>query len=137
MESTIYLYFNGNCKQAFEFYQRILGGKIDAMMPHTGTPAEAHVPPEWRDKILHARLVLDGGGSIMASDAPPGRYEKPQGFSVSISVKAPAEADRIFGALSENGQVHMPIQETFWAVRFGMLVDRFGVPWMVSCEKPH
>jgi PhnB protein len=104
------------------------------MITNAGTPAEEHVPPEWREKILHARLVVSGQ-DLMGSDAPRGHYEEPKGFSVSINVKDPADAERIFNALAENGTVRMPIQQTFWAARFGMLVDRFGVPWMVNCEQ--
>lgn len=134
MRLNPYLFFNGQCEAAFKFYERCLGGKIEAMTTHAGTPAEAHVPPEWRNKILHARLVVDGE-AIMGSDAPPGRYEQPQGFSVALEVKDPSEAERLFRGLAENGQVHMPMQETFWAARFGMLVDQFGIPWMINCEK--
>ncbi|MGZ5095601.1 MAG: VOC family protein, partial [Burkholderiales bacterium] len=107
---------------------------IDAMMTHAGTPAEAHVPPEWRNKIIHARLVV-GDEVLMGSDAPPDRFQKPQGFSVSIQINKPADAERIFKALAENGTVQMPFEQTFWAFRFGMCVDRFGIPWMVNCEK--
>jgi PhnB protein len=110
-----------------------LGGKIEAMMPHRGTPVEQHVSAEWQDKILHARLDT-GDGVLMGSDAPPGRYEEPKGFSVSLQVKDPADAERIFRALAEKGTVRMPLDKTFWAQRFGMLVDRFGIPWMVNCE---
>jgi PhnB protein len=129
-----YLFFNGTCEEAFKFYEKCLGGKIEAMMTHAGTPAEAQTPPEWRNKILHARLVVDGQ-LLMGSDAPPDRREEPKGFSVSLQMKDPAVAERIFHALAENGNVRMPIQETFWAARFGMLVDRFGIPWMINCEK--
>jgi PhnB protein len=134
MQVNPYLYFDGRCEEAFKFYEKLLGGKIQVMMPHEGTPAASHVPPEWGKKIMHARMVVDGQ-TLMGSDAPPGHYHKPQGYSVTISVKEPADADRIFHALAENASVNMPIQETFWAQRFGMLVDRFGIPWMVSCEK--
>ncbi len=134
MRLNAYLLFNGQCEAAFRFYERCLGGKTEAMTTHAGTPAEAHVPPEWRNKILHARLVVNGE-AIMGSDAPPDRYEQPQGFSVALQVNDPAEAERMFRALAENGQVRMPIQETFWAARFGMLVDQFGIPWMINCEK--
>ena len=133
MQINPYLFFNGNCQEAFKFYEQCLGGKIEAMLPHAGTPAEAQVPPEWRNKILHARLIV-GDQVLLASDAPPGRYKEPQGFSVSIQVKDPADADRIFQALAENGKVGMPIQTTFWAIRFGMVVDRFGIPWMINCD---
>ena len=134
MQLNPYLTFNGQCEAAFKFYEKCLGGKIEAMLTHEGTPAEQHVPPEWRKKILHARLTV-GDQVLMASDAPPERYEKPQGFSVSLNVNTPAEAERIFHALAENGKVQMPLEQTFWAVRFGMLVDRFGIPWMINCEQ--
>ena len=136
MQLNPYLVFNGDCETAFKLYERVLGGKIEAMMPHEGTPAAEHVPAEWRKKILHARLNV-GGQLLMGSDAPPngqGQYEPPKGFSVSLQVKLPGEAERIFHALAENGQVRMPIQQTFWAARFGMCVDRFGIPWMVNCD---
>ena len=112
-----------------------LGGKIEMMMTHAGTPAEAHVPAEWRDKIMHARLVLDDA-VLMASDAPPDRYQQPKGISVSLQLKDPDKAERIFHALAEGGTVQMPIEETFWAAKFGMLKDQFGIPWMINCERP-
>lgn len=135
MQLHPYLLFNGRCEEAFRFYAECLSGRIEAMIPHAGSPAEQHVPPEWRSKILHARLSV-GEQVLMASDAPPGRFEKPQGFSVSINVTDPAEAERIFRALAENGTITMPMEQTFWAARFGMCVDRFGTPWMVNCEQP-
>ena len=136
MQSHPYLLFNGQCEEAFKFYEKYLNGKIAIMMTYAGSPAEQQVPAEWRGKILHVRLDLDEG-KLMGSDAPPTRYQPPQGFSVSLDVEKTEEAERIFTALAENGTVKMPIQETFWALRFGMLVDRFGVPWMINCEKPH
>jgi len=135
MQVNPYLFFNGNCEAAFKFYEKVLGGKIDAMMTHEGTPAAGQVPPEWQKKILHARLSI-GDEVLMASDAPPDRHESMKGFSVTLGVDKPAEAERIFHALAKDGTVKMPIQETFWAVRFGMLVDQFGTPWMINCEKP-
>jgi PhnB protein len=134
MQVNAYLLFNGQCETAFKFYEQCLRGKITAMMTHAGTPAEEHTPKEWRNKIIHARMNV-GDGVLMGSDAPPDHYQTPQGFSVSLQIKEPAEADRIFAALSENGTVRMPIQKTFWAIRFGMLVDKFGTPWMVNCEQ--
>jgi PhnB protein len=134
MQLNPYLTFNGNCEAAFRFYEKCLGGKIEAMMPHEGTPAEGHVPAEWRKKIMHARMTI-GDEVLMASDAPPGHYEPMKGFSVSLQISEPTEAERVFHALAENGTVQMPIQETFWAQRFGMLVDRFGTPWMINCDK--
>jgi len=136
MQLNPYLLFNGNCEAAFKFYERTLGGKIELLLPHEGTPAENSVPPEWREKIMHGRMTLNGQ-TIMASDAPPGRYAQPQGFSINLGFEDPGEAERVFHALAEGGKVNMPIQETFWAQRFGMAVDRFGIPWMVNCEKAH
>ncbi len=135
MQLNPYLTFNGQCEAAFKFYEKVLGGKIVAMLTHEGSPMAERTPKEWLNKIMHARLVV-GDNVIMGSDAPSDRYEPMQGFSVTINVKDPAEADRIFHALSENGTVRMPIQETFWASRFGMLVDQFGTPWMINCERP-
>jgi PhnB protein len=128
------LTFNGQCEAAFKFYEQCLGGRIVTMMPHAGSPMEEHVPPEWRSKILHASLIV-GDQELMGSDAPPDRYEEPKGFSVSLHVKGPADAERAFYALAEGGTVKMPLQQTFWTVRFGMLVDRFGIPWMFNCEQ--
>ncbi len=134
MKLISYILFDGQCKEAFELYEQCLGGKIVMMMTHGESPMAEEVSPEWRDKVMHVRLEA-GDQALMGSDAPPGHFEKPQGFSVSISITDPAEAERIFNTLAENGTVNMPLQQTFWAVRFGMLVDRFGIPWMVNCEQ--
>ena len=134
MKLNSYLTFNGQCEAAFKFYEQCLGGKIVAMVTHAGTPAEEQVPAEWRSKILHARLIV-GDEVLMGSDAPPDRYEQAKGFSVTVGVDDPTDAERIFGALAKNGTVKMSIQKTFWAARFGMLVDQFGIPWMVNCEQ--
>lgn len=133
MQLNPYLLFNGDCEEAFKFYEQTLGGRIEVMMKHGGSPAEKDVPPEWHEKILHASLKV-GDAVIMASDAPPGRYSRPQGLSVSISLADRAEGERIFEALAEGGTTQLPFQKTFWASGFGMCVDRFGIPWMVNCE---
>ena len=133
MQLNAYLVFNGQCEAAFKFYEQVLGGKILAMFTHAGTPVAEHVPPEWLNKIMHVTLKV-GDSVLMGSDAPPDRYKKPEGFSVNIAVNDVAEAERIFPALAEDGTVGMPIQQTFWAERCGMLTDRFGIPWMVNCE---
>src|SRR5207253_932347 len=129
-----YLTFNGQCEAEFKFYEQCLGGKIESIFPHRGTPAAEHVPPEWLDKIMHARLKV-GDDTLMGSDAPPDRYEKPQGFNVTLQLKDTAQAERVFHALAKNATVTMPIQQTFWAARFGMLVDQFAIPWMINCEQ--
>jgi PhnB protein len=133
MQIHPYLSFNGNCEEAFKFYEQSLGGKIETIRTHEGMPPMGEVPPGWERKVLHARIAV-GGTIIMGSDTPPAHYKQPQGVDLSIGVTDPAEADRVFNALAENGQVRMPIQKTFWARRFGMLIDRFGIPWMVNCE---
>ena len=134
MQFNSYLLFNGDCEEALTVYAKIFGGRIEAMLTHEGTPASCQVPPEWQKKILHARINI-GNAVLMASDAPPGRYSKPQGFSVNIGLTDIKEAERIFSALSENAAVTMALGETFWAHRFGMLTDRFGIPWMVNVER--
>lgn len=135
MKLNAYLNFNGTCGAAFRFYERCLGGKIEMMMTHGESPMAEQSKPEWRDRIMHARLVI-GDAVLMGSDAPPEMFQTPQGFSISISAETPAEAERIFKALSEKANVRMPLQQTFWAARFGMLTDQFGIPWMVNCEQP-
>lgn len=132
MQLSPYLLFNGDCEAALKFYEKVLGGKIESMMTYAGTPMEKQVPPDWRNKIIHAHMKI-GDRVLMASDAPPDRYQKPQGFSICLDgLKSAEEAERIFHALAENGTVNMPIQKTFWAERFGMFVDQFGIAWMVS-----
>jgi PhnB protein len=135
MHLNAYLNFNGDCRAAFEFYGKCLGGKIEMMLSHAEAPAEQPSPAAWRDKIMHARLVV-GDQMLMGSDSPPEFHQPAQGFSVSVIVDETKEAERIFKALSEGGTVRMDLQETFWALRFGMLTDRFGTPWMVNCPRP-
>ncbi len=132
MQLNSYLAFNGQCEAAFKFYAKVLSGKIEAMKTYTGTPMEEQVPPEWRNKIIHAHLAV-GDTVLMGSDMLPEHYNAPKGFSVSLQIKDPVEAERVFNALAGNGIVRMPLQKTFWATRFGMLVDGFGIPWMVNC----
>jgi PhnB protein len=133
MQFVPYLNFKGQCADAFRFYEQCLGGKIVAMFTHAETPAAGHVPEEARDWIMHARLVV-GNAVLMGSDSPCQQFEAPKGQYVSIQIDDPAEAERIFHALAEGGSVQMPIGETFWASRFGMVTDRFGTPWMINCE---
>lgn len=134
MKLNPYLMFNGNCEAAFKFYEQCLGGKIVAMMTHKEAPSAEHIPEQWQDKIMHVCLDL-GDRLLMGSDSPPGYFETPKGFYVQISVAEPAEAERIFHALAENGEVKMPLEQTFWSAHFGILIDRFGTPWMLNCEQ--
>jgi len=134
MQLNPYLSFNGQCETAFKFYERSLGGKIMFKMTYGESPMAEQVPPKSRGRILHITLKV-GDRILMGADAPPQYYSTPAGFSVSINTADIAEAERVFAALSENAVVKMPLGETFWAARFGMLVDQFGTPWMVNCEK--
>lgn len=134
MKVHAYLGFDGRCEEAFAFYEKHLGAKTLAMMPHEGTPMAEHAPPEWGSKILHGQIQI-GDQVVMASDAPPGRYERPKGVSISLAPDTIEEAERVFAALADGGEVQMPLQQTFWAARFGMLVDRFGIPWMINCDQ--
>jgi PhnB protein len=135
MQASPYLNFNGQCEEAFKFYEKVLGARIDTMIPHEGGPTGKVVPPEWRKKILHARMTI-GDRIVSGADAPPGHYEAPRGFSVMLQLADDLEAERIFAALGEGGQVQMRIQPTFWATRFGMVIDQFGIPWMINCSQP-
>lgn len=134
MQLNAYRHFNGQCEDAFKFYQKCLNGQMKTMLSYGDSPGDSDVAADWRGKIMHACLVV-GNTTLMASDGPASRYAKPQGFSVNIATNDPAEAERVFQAMSENGQVIMPLQETFRALRFGMFTDRFGIGWMVNCEK--
>jgi PhnB protein len=134
MQLNPYLLFDGQCEAAFKFYERCLGGNLAALMTYGEAPMASQMPSEAHGKIMHARLVV-GDTVLMGSDAPQGHYKEPQGISVTLGVDEPGEAERIFNALAAGGSVGMPLQETFWALRFGMLVDRFGIPWMINCER--
>jgi len=133
MQLNPYLIFNGDCEQALKFYEQTLGAKIEFLTRYTGSPAAEHAPSDWGDKVLHATMKIDGN-VVMASDAPPGHYQKPQGVSISISLNDTAKGESIFNALAEGGTTTMPFSKTFWASGFGMCTDRFGIPWMVNCE---
>ncbi|WP_333377260.1 VOC family protein [Microcoleus sp. N9_B4] len=133
MQSNTYLFFDGECEAAFKFYEQCLGGKIDGMMTYGDAPMSEEIPSEQRDRIMHANLTV-GGMVLMGSDTPPDGFKKPQGFSVNLQFDDLVEAERIFQKLAENGTVKMPFQETFWSTRFGMLVDRFGTPWMINVQ---
>jgi PhnB protein len=134
MQLNPYLNFNGNCEAALKFYEKCLGGKIAFKTTYGESPMAKETPKERLNQILHARFMV-GDNVLMASDCPPERYDEPKGISITLNIDTPKEAERIFAALSEKGTVCMPIQETFWAVRFGMLTDQFGIPWMINCEK--
>ena len=129
-----YLSFNGQCEAAFKFYQQCLGGQELSFHKYAGSPMENEVPAEWRDRVMHATLLC-GKTALMGADAPPQYYREAQGFSVSVNVDKAEDAERVFNALAQGGKIQMPIQQTFWTARFGMLIDKFGIPWMVNCNQ--
>lgn len=136
MQLNPYVSFNGQCEQAFKFYEKVLGGKITFMMTWGEMPGGAdQFPAEALKLIMHATLKV-GDAVLMGADSPPGTYQHPKGTNVSLHLKDIAEGERIFNALAENGTVQMPFAETFWSPGFGMCVDQFGIPWMVNCEGP-
>jgi PhnB protein len=134
MQIHPYLIFNGQCKEAFTFYEQVLGGKIAGLYTYGDTPASEHVDKASHDRIMHTRLEV-GDAVLMGSDSPAGMGEAKQCSYVSLHPETVAEAERIFKELSEGGEIRMPIGETFWSARFAMFVDRFGTPWMINCEK--
>ena len=128
-----YLFFNGRCDEAVEFYRKALGAEVQMLMRYKESPEPPKpgmVPPGWENKVMHASLRI-GETVVMVSDGC-GEKANFEGFSLSLSVPNEAEADRAFAALSTSGQVRMPLAKTFWSPRFGMLQDRFGVGWMIS-----
>jgi PhnB protein len=135
MQLNPHLSFNGQCEAAFRFYQKCLGGKIVVMMTYGESPMAEQAPVASRGKIIHATLAFNGH-RLTGGDVFPESYEKPQGFSVFLNITTVEEAERIFNTLAQNGTVQVPLQQTFWAQRFGMLVDQFGTPWLINCGKP-
>lgn len=130
MALSPHLMFAGDCAEAFEFYAELFGGEL-TMLAYGDTPMADDVAPEWRAKIVHVTLSFDGN-ALAGGDVPPEAYRRPQGFSVLVDIEGPENARRIFDALAERGSVQMPMQETFWSPCFGVLVDRFGIPWEIN-----
>ncbi len=133
MQINPYLSFNGQCEAAFTFYQQCLGGQLGTIFRYAGTPMADNVPPDWHDKVMHGSITV-GDQVLMGGDVAPDQYEEPKGFSLSIQITSTADAERIFRDLSVDGRIVVPLEKTFWADRFGMVVDRFGMPWLINCE---
>ncbi len=134
-QAIAYLGFDGNCAEAMRFYERALGGKLEVLMSGAESPIAAQMPKEFAHRILHARLALPGGGLLYAGDAPAHiPYEGIKGVSIALDYDTVAAAEKVFATLADGGQVQMPMQSAFWAERWGMLIDRFGSPWIVNGE---
>ena len=135
LNPSINLCFNGQCEAAFKFYEQHLGGKMVFKLTWGDSPMASDAPPGWSEKLMHARLIV-GETALLGSDVAPASYEAPRGFAMMLDVDKPEDADRLFHALAENGKVGMPLQQTFWALRFGSVTDQFGIPWAINCETP-
>ena len=133
MRLNVYLNFLGQCEEALGVYQAALGGEISAMVKVAGTPAEPHYPADMKNNVLHGCLTLDTM-DIMASDCPPSMYVKPANTAICINLDDENKAERLFKELSKDGAVLMPFEQTFFAKKYGMFTDRFGVSWMVHCS---
>jgi len=133
MQVNPYLSFKGQCEAAFKFYEQCLGAQPGAIFRYAGSPMADQAPAGWSDKVMHGSITI-GGQTLMGADVAPDQYEEPKGFSLSIHIKSVADAERVFHELADGGRVLMPLEQTFWAARFGMLLDRFGIPWMINCE---
>ena len=129
-----YLSFNGDCETAFRFYEQCLDARVvGEIFRYAGTPLAGQVPADWQNKVMHATLAI-GDQTMMGGDVAPNSYERPKGFSLSLQIKSIAQAERVFNLLAKDGTVVMPLEKVFWAARFGMIVDRFGIPWLINCE---
>jgi PhnB protein len=133
MQINPYLSFKGNCEEAFTFYEQCFGGRVGTLFRYAGSPMAGTVPAEWSDKVMHGSVTI-GGLELSGADVAALAYEAPKGFSLSIQIKAAADAERVFQELARDGTIMMALEKTFWAERFGMVVDRFGIPWLINCE---
>ena len=134
MQMSPYLNFKGDCEAAFKFYALCLGGQLGAIFRYAGSPLADQAPADWQDKIMHGSLTV-GEQVLMGADVAPESYKAPKGFSLSLQIKNTTEAERIFHELGKDGRIAVPLEKTFWAARFGVLVDRFGIPWLINCEE--
>ena len=127
-----YLSFKGQCEEAFRFYEKALGGKLQEFYRYEGSPMMKDAPADWGNKIMHVSMTVDND-VLAGADAPPQYFTKTEGMTVTLALDDPAKGERIFNALAEGGIVKMKFEPTFWAKGFGMCIDRFGIPWMVNC----
>src|SRR5687768_7529729 len=132
IEPRISLVFNGECDAAFAVYQQCLGGKVTFRLTWGDSPMADQASAEWRDKIVHATMTF-GSTTLHGADVLPGAYERPQGFQLLLNLDDVSVAERVFSQLADGGEVTVPLQQTFWALRFGAVIDRFGIPWGINC----
>ena len=133
MQVNPYLSFKGDCEAAFKRYEQCLGGKPGALFRYAGSPMADQVPADWQDKVMHASVTI-GSQVLMGADVAPERYEEPKGFSLSLQLNDIGDAERLFRQLSTDGSVVTPLEKTFWAARFGVVLDRFGITWLINCD---
>jgi PhnB protein len=134
-QAIAYLGFNGNCADAMRYYEGALGGKLEILMSGADSPMAEHIPKASAHRIIHARLALPGGGMLYAGDCPESMpYEGIKGVSITVDYASVEQAEKVFAALSAGGNVSMPRQPAFWAKKWGMVVDKFGTPWIVNGE---
>lgn len=133
MKLVPHLTFNGNCKEAFEFYRDLLDGSL-ALTTFGESPATSHVPEEWKDRIVHATLTIPDS-ELAGADVPPNEFKEAEGFYLLLEPEDAGKAERLFAALSEGGVVRIPLQEMFWSVAYASLIDKFGTPWEISCTE--
>jgi PhnB protein len=133
MRISPHLCFDGQCREAMQFYQAILGGSLQTMLTYGETPMASSLESRWHDKIVHATLVLDEL-ELTGVDMIPGSYQRPQGFFVTLTVSETARATKVFAALSQGGEIKLPFAKTFWSPGFGVLIDRFGTPWEINTD---
>lgn len=134
MQINPYLSFNGDCEAAFKLYEECLAGKLGPIFRYAGSPMADQVPADWQNKIMHASVAI-GEQIVMGGDVAPDRYEKPRGFSLSLQLTSTTQAEQIFHRLAKDGTVLVPLEKTFWAALYGVVTDRFGIPWTINCEE--
>jgi len=133
MQMSPYLSFKGECEVAFKFYAQCLGAQLGPIFRYAGSPLADSVSADWSDKVMHGSVTI-GDQVLMGADVAPDQYEEPKGFSLSLQIESTTDAERIFREMATGGRVVIPLEKTFWAARFGMLIDQFGIPWLINCE---
>src|SRR4029453_233038 len=133
MQMSPYLSFKGECEAAFKLYVHCLGAQLGPIFRYAGSPMADSVSADWSDKVMHGSVTI-GDQVLMGADVAPDQYEEPKGFSLSLQIESATDAEHIFQELARGGRVVIPLEKTFWAARFRMVVDQFGIPWLINCE---